>query len=596
MEKFADGGSVGFCSENREHNSDCEYYSGGGEVPSDDLPSTSAHGVVPDEDLPETQASEKEVPPEDLPDTGDGGWTEQLKAGAEGAAQGVLGPLAPMAEVGLGISTKEAINKRAKDFPLTHGVAEGATFLGSMLIGTGEAGLIAKGADAAAESLVGGAEILSTGRNIVKSAIQSSAMIGSDEITKSFLGQPGSDPEHPVGAALLNVGAVGLLGAASGGAFTLGEKLIGAGVASEAGAKAASKAQEYLFKLGQAANPVAKVGISATLSAPPAYKTAKNISDKTGLPIWMTFTPVEAVYTMIGQKALDKINPYITSAAVKALSEGATNGLPNAIEYANKVIKGAKACTSGIGEIMKPGVALIAPPVIDFARKQIKENIEDGGVDHQLQNSMQDQAQGNNFAAGGEVKSEPNQHFAKVFPEQNMLLSAAKARVSNYLSGLRPQKNQPKAAFDDAPSSKEQTRQYDKAIDLAISPLSILDHVNKGELTPEHMKHFTSMYPDVHKFLSTEMTKQITEAQLKGNKPPYSKRQAMSLFLGADLDSSFSPMAIQTIQGLYANKKAAAQQQVPTKNKKGTSTLSKISSSHQTDDQAREQRLQNQKA
>ena len=51
--------------------------------------------------------------------------------------------MAPLAERALGVSP-EAIRGRKEANPVTHGVAEAGTFLGSLLTGTGEAALVGK--------------------------------------------------------------------------------------------------------------------------------------------------------------------------------------------------------------------------------------------------------------------------------------------------------------------------------------------------------------------------------------------------------------------------------------------------------------------
>lgn len=587
----------GFCASERPHNPDCEYYAGGGDV----APDWSSLSSEPPEQAPDwnslsTQAPGSATPNwEELstepPQSDDGGYLEQAKAGLEGASQGLLGPLAPAIETGLGISTKEAIAKRQQDFPLTHGIAEGATFVGSLLAGTGEAGLIARAAAPIAEA----ANLGKAGTLVLKAAVESASLAGSDEMTKAFLGVPGSDPEHPVSAALLNVGAAGLVGGLTGGVFSLGEGMIGKGIDSLNGPKGIAATEKFLDALGDSKDPLGDLGVTNKISGAISKTIAWPLAMKTGTG-QIGYEAVQEAVDHVVKKMVGKANPYASDAIIKAILTNEVSGVPNAVHYATQAARGAQKAVSGVSALFKVGSAQIAPEISEAARNTFKEFIENGQVDQQLQNSMQDDAQHPHFAQGGEVKAAPNQAFSKIFPEQNTLLNTAKGRISTYLNKIRPLENKPKAAFDDDAPNKEQKRQYEKAVDLAINPMSILDHINKGDLTPEHMGHFSSMYPEVHKFLSNEMTKQITEAQIKKEKPPYEKRQAMGMFIGADLDSSFSPLAIQTIQGLYANKQAAQQQQAPTKSKKGTSTLSKGPSAYLTDSQAREQRQQNQKA
>jgi len=591
---LSSGGEVShFCSTDRDHNPDCEYFSGGGiaapgfipDAAPDFIPDTNASAAP--EFIPDNKSdSAPDFIPDKKPDDSIGGT---IKASAQGALEGIV-PFAAPLQIAAGLRTKEDLAKEREEHPIAHGLGEAAGFAGSLLTPMSAFGAIGKAAEGVAQA----AEIGKVGSAAIRAASEAIPYVASDELTKALIGQ--GDPEHPVSAALLNVGAAGLLGGLTGGAFTLGEGLIGKGVASEAGSRAASKAQEFLFDLGKHPNPLSQLGVSAAAASYPAYETSKEIENKTGMPLWMTYVPVEAMYTAMGNKAISKLNPYITAAAIKALEANEPSGIPNVFHYVAKtVVPGAKSATNGVAALFKSGSAKIAPEIMDWQREHVKKVIEGGGVGRQLQNSVHDEAQGSGLAHGGEVKSEPNNAFSKIFPAQNTILATAKGRVSNYLNSLRPQSNQPKAAFDDAPSTKEQERKYNKAIDLAVSPMSILDHINNGSLTPEHVSHFTALYPEVHRFLSKEMTKQITEAQLKKEKPTYGRRQAMSLFLGADLDSSLSPMAIQTVQALYANKQQAQQQQVPTKNKKGTSGMSKLASSHQTGPESRETRLQAQK-
>lgn len=592
---MAEGGDVGhFCSEARAHKPDCEYYMAeGGETPSWD--SLSAAPPQKNEGAPDWDSLSQSPPSEKAPNWEElsseppqkenkyGSTYQQFLSGLEGAAQGIAGPLATLAETSLGVP-KEDIKGRAEANPWTHGIAEAATLAGGLMTGVGEAGLIAKGAGAIAEA----ADIGRVGSAVLKGALESASFAGCDEITKSMLNQPGSDPETPVSAALLHVGAAGLMGGIAGGVFNFGEKLIGKGLESPKAIKELEKAQDFLFDLGQSNTPISDLGITKKIAGTAAFPLAM----KTGAAAPVTYPIIRDTIEKHASKFADKmLGPYATDAVVRALSDNAVSGIPNAIHYANQIARGASAASKGVEALFKAGSSQIAPPISDSAREDLKNFVNDGQIDEQMKNSMIEQP---NFAKGGLVSS-GNQHFAKVFPEQNMLLSQAKSRISSYLNGIRPATNQPKLPFDDVLPQKEKSRSYEKAIDFAVNPMSILNHINKGDLTPEHVHHFKSLYPDVHKYLSQEMTKKITQAQLKGEKPAYSKRQAMSLFMGVELDSTFTPQAISTVQGTYAMGRGQ-QQQAPMKPKKSTAPLSKVSNSYLTDSQASVRRDQNQKA
>ncbi len=563
----------------------CRCFAGGGVVPESDLPDMAAaapaSGEVPASDLPETvTAQAQEVPPEDLPNEEHYGTTEQqIKAGLEGAAQGLAGPLATLAETKLLGVKPEDIAGRAKENPLTHGIAEAGALAGSMLTGVGEAGLIAKGA----KMLAGSAAL--------RGAIEGASFAASDEITKAMLGRPDGNPEEPVSAALMHVGAAGVMGALTGGVFQLGQKLIGKGIEGLGSPKVVEATEKYLSKLGESGDPLGGLakkgatavteglaGVAGAKSGLLAYSIVRNLLGK----------PIEKIMGKLSAKA----NPYVTDAVIKSLLTNSAAGVPNAIHYAQQVARGAQKIATGVEALFKAGSAEIAPAASDAAKEELKGFIEGGQVEEQIKNQIGSEPQATPaFAHGGQVTApQPTDHFATVFPEQNTLLNAAKGRISSYLNGLRPTAHQPKLAFDPKPLDRDKHRSYNKAIELAVNPLKILDKVNKGNLTPEDMKHFTAMYPEVYTTLSKRMTERITKAQLAGEKPDYKKRQAMSLFLGAPLDSTLTPVAIQTAQAVFANKNA--QQQPMLKNKKGTSSLGKSVDSYQTADQARVQRQQ----
>lgn len=591
---YAKGGRVeNFCALKRNHDESCEYYAAGGEInpaevqidqkPQEPInPAEVKLDAEPHIDTAQVQVDQEQ--PGDKYST-----TEQkIKSALEGAAQGFAGPLATHIETKyLGVNPED-IKGRAETNPLIHGGAEAAAIAGSLLTGTGEAAWIAKGAEALANT----AKLSKLGSVVLKTALEGISFTGSDEITKAMLSQPGSDPETPPSAVLLHVGAAGLMGALTAGAFSLGAGIIGKATAPEMTAKL----EKLLVKLGESKDPLATLGITKSIKTSidtAIYPLAGEISSRTGIPAGMAYDAIQSKISPVIDKIVGKVNPHITDAVIKSILEHQPGGVSHAVHYATQVTKGAQKALSGINSLFTAGAASqLATPASNEAKSFLKEFVEGGGTDQQMQNSM---SSGDGFAEGGMV-AVPNHSFSMIFPEQNTILNAAKGRIYNYLNSIRPTGNQQKLAFDRAPAQTDKKRSYEKAIDIAVNPTSILNHVNNGDLTTEHMQHFKSLYPEVHNYLSKEMTKRIMKAQLKDEKPPYKKRQAMSLFLGADLDSTFTPQAISTIQGLYAAKQTQQPQPPTQKMKKGTAPLSKASNPYLTDGQARIQRSQNSKA
>jgi hypothetical protein len=571
----------------------------GGEIPA----SAVQMDAAPEEEIPHdaVQLDHEEIPQsavklDNAPPSKHATLGQQVIAGAEGAAQGLLGPAAPWLENKLLNVDYKDIDARAKANPITHKVAEIGTFAGSMLLGVGEAGLIAKGAGAIAE----GAKLGKIGSAILRGAIETTSFAASDEITKAMLSQPNSDPEQPVSAALLHIGAAGIMGAVTGGVFTLGEGLIGKGLEALHSEKVVERAEKFIAKMAETGDPL---GLKSKINELGADSLATSAAMMVPGPVQFKFAAFPAlrkafkpIVEKITRRPIGKANEYITDAFIKAIITNEASGLPNAIHYATQVAKGVQKANAGIEAIFKAGTSAITEPLTESNREELKQFIEDGQVDQQIQNQIQSNGEPQAFAKGGEVSaSQSSDKFANIFPEQNTLLITAKGRISGYLNSIRPLPNVSQLPFDAKPQDKEKAREYNKAIDLAVNPLKILDRVNNGKLTPGEMKHFTRMYPEIYRYLSQGLTKRILKAQMDGEKPPYGKRQAMSLFLGAALESSLTPGSIQAAQAVFAQKKQSMQPQEKSKTKGDKKSLTKSPQSYLTAEQARERRQQSQK-
>lgn len=157
---------------------------------------------------------------EDLNEEKYGGLGQQAITGLEGAAEGVAGPLAPMAEKALGVNPKDILARKETN-PITHGVGQAVGLGGSMLLGddVGLAGAMTKVGDTA-KALTGLGEAsygARVGSEAVKQAAEMAILQSSDEVTKNVLGDPSAGAEN----AIANIGMAAALGGA-GGAFMTG--------------------------------------------------------------------------------------------------------------------------------------------------------------------------------------------------------------------------------------------------------------------------------------------------------------------------------------------------------------------------------------
>lgn len=153
---------------------------------------------------------------------------QQAIAGLEGAAQGLVGPLAPMAERGLGVDP-EAIRGRAEANPMTHYGSEIAGLAGPALV-TGGGSVAGKGILAGLAKFTQAGVLEAVAKKILpeagttlasrigipaaKAALDNMLISGSDETSKMIL----NDPNQTAESAIANVGLSGALGGVLGGA------------------------------------------------------------------------------------------------------------------------------------------------------------------------------------------------------------------------------------------------------------------------------------------------------------------------------------------------------------------------------------------
>lgn len=638
--EYAKGGMISsFCYKDRPHNKDCEYFAHGGLSDFDSLKDDNETSQpLKFDDLQDDSEKSSGLKFDDLQDDNDkyGSTNQSIIAGGEGLARGYLSaPVTTGIEMGLnklGVPglTPEDIKGRQEANPIISHGAEAVGLGAGLLTGTGELGLVSKAVEAAIPAVESANFLAKAGSAALRGAIEMGMIQGGDEISKAMLGQPGGDHEAAVSAAVSNIGYAALAGGVTGGVFDILGQGATKGLQLLEKEKLGTRAANFTRGFGSVGNPHTDF-ISEELANNPAFKAGAKFRDET-ISKTITEIPTDIIGAkigtvlgspttggiiadkyfapymdkLIGRHITKKVQQYARPAALKVLQSGNFTAMAEALDYAAHVAKGNEAITDGIEGLFKGGTQQVVDLIAsEKERQKTRQFIEQGGVDKQVENQMQQQnevpqgleARGvpQGFAKGGHVAPRPNAEspFSQVFPEQNMLLNGIKARVSGYLNSVRPIANQPKLPFDDEMPQTDKERSYKKAIDIANQPLSILNHINKGTLETEHMQHFTQMYPELYSHLKNKMGERIINSQLEDKKPGYMKRQSMSLFLASPLDSTMTPVAIQAIQNVFLQKQVQQQNQVqPAKGKKNKASLTKTSEGALTDDQARQKRLQ----
>lgn len=609
---MAEGGEIkDFCSSNQPHQESCQYFADGGAA------------FDPDAYLKEKEGGEEFNPDAYLQDKAEekhSGIGSTIGAGVEGFLQGSLGPAGPLAETELlkpsktvdpysmakaGVTefdkgsvpviTNEDIEGRATAHPIAHTVGEIAGMVSPV-------------------SLVGG---IAKGTGFLANAIQGGLFQASDEITKAMLGE--GDPNEAVASKLVHSGENILLAAGAsaiageaGRGFSKGAGKVGDAALAKIENKIGSNLHSWLTGLGEAASGIAQKSEDAGYNkGVQFYNKISNSYVKYGTELGAAGIDLgirmkrgddfgDALWGVskdfAGAKLAKYFLPNIGKVLLKAIGSGETNpGALNKIsEYTNDVMKGDKKISDSVEHLFGAGGQQIFNDNADKSKEKLHKWLEENGPSQDINQMIEESGAMPGFAHGGQVepKQSPmlaDEPIARNFPDQHLLLSSAKGRMSGYLNNLRPKGNQPKLVFDVEPDQTQQKKTYNRALDTVVNPLGIMGKIKKGTVDPEDLQHFNSLHPELSEVLKKRITKKIVDQQLKGEKPSYKIRQGLSMFLGAPLSGEMLPQNIMAAQATFKSKQPPS----PPPQKK-TSAISKSSQHLMTSDQAAASRQQKQ--
>ena len=642
-----------YCQTCRPHRPDCEYFAEGGQAgesnwvpeapaqqseapeqpqgfdenwvpeapaqPQDEAP--QAAPIVPDSNGYVSEKTGEPAPPE-APDPtlksmirehAQGGL-RMIGAEAEAFVKGFIGgPIASLAESGYsqlgvpGLSFEEQ-RKREQDFGTETSVFRSMGNMASILSGKGAIGVIS--------NKIGG--------TFLKDAMAGALIGGMNEVEKAMI--EGKDHDFTSASSIIDIGGSALLQGAFGkigsSVDALAAKELGSKVKS-AIAGIAAHAQypdepEMVKKIAEQFVKKADIsdfafhsasfnqGVKYAQKIGAAYSTDLAIDSMRNIlhPIKLLQNLAIAV---VGKHLAKPALSAFGTALVNSAENGIVNNFGNTMDWVGKAVSGNQRLVDGVGVVLH-GLGLEGIRKIDFTPQHKDEAIDDMHQtveDYDPEQQMKTQTEIDNsqvpqgFAEGGKVSANQptdsgltsgSDFLSERFPEQNMILQMTRGNMSKYLKSLQPQQPATSLPFDSKADLREQDRSYKKALLVAHDPLSVLGHVAKGTLEPEHLQHLGAMYPEVSQVMQKEITKQMLEMQMKGQKPPYKVRQGLSLLLGAPLSGEFTPQNMQAAQAIFV--KADPNQQAGKKPTKTKQSLSKSSQAFLTPDQSRQTRYQ----
>lgn len=170
-------------------------------------------------------------------------------------------------------------------------------------------------------------------------------------------------------------------------------------------------------------------------------------------------------------------------------------------------------------------------------------------------------------------------------PEHGAAMGQTAANAVNYLNQLRPNKDPANPLDSKKIVSAPEKAQFNQALKIAESPLSVLPKIKDGTLTPADVVHLKSLYPALYQRIAEKLTYETADAKSKDMTIPYKTRISMAMFLAQPMDSTMTPEAIQSAQ---PQPQPLPQQGSMGKPKRGTATLGKLHNSYMTQNQSAE--------
>lgn len=220
------------------------------------------------------------------------------------------------------------------------------------------------------------------------------------------------------------------------------------------------------------------------------------------------------------------------------------------IEQINKLAqieRLAGKITSGIGR----GAKAIFDPTVkglgSSAGIAAKLSLEDKRGDHKDLSDKLSELQ-NNPSKLLDLISSNTEHLQDAAPQTSDGLAMAATRGLQFLAAKLP--THPNANPFDAPyePSQSEIATFDRYRSIVENPLLALEQVKQGTIIPETIEALGTVFPKLYDEMKSSVMEQASHMLAKKEPIPYKTKQAISMFMGEPIDSSFTGPSIQANQ------------------------------------------------
>ena len=187
---------------------------------------------------------------------------------------------------------------------------------------------------------------------------------------------------------------------------------------------------------------------------------------------------------------------------------------------------------------------------------------------------------------------ESNGDLAHYMPEHDQALAQNISNITSVLNLARPAPKPENPLDRPMPVTKQQKADYNRLLSIAQNPLSVLDHVKRGTITPTDIAGMSMMYPSLYKRLVTDLNNHMIDVISKGEIIPYQTRMGMSMFMAKSLDTTLTPEGIRNAQPEQLQDQAQQAMMKAPKGVKSSPALQKMPNAYRTPGESRAMRMQ----
>lgn len=147
-------------------------------------------------------------------------------------------------------------------------------------------------------------------------------------------------------------------------------------------------------------------------------------------------------------------------------------------------------------------------------------------------------------------------------PDHAAAVGHLSAQAVEYLNTIRPKPVQLSPLENPVPPNDTAMEQFDRQLDLAENPLLIVQHTKNGELLPDDIKTVQLLYPALYQSVLSKAAQSLVDAKTNGKEIPYHQSVSLGLLFGQPLDTSMTPMGLQSIMRANSSQVTQEQQQM----------------------------------